>query len=62
MIYIVYIFDIKDIVSKKEVFNFLLEADCKSQAMDLAHTKAQEMYPEVKKLLEIKEVQYDSMR
>lgn len=50
------VFDRSDIARPKWLGEFIVEGDCKSEALDKAHTKAQDVYAGHKLLLEIREV------
>jgi hypothetical protein len=50
--YIVTIFDIKNIAKPKQIDEVTVKADDKASACDKAHTVAEKMYPEVKRMIE----------
>lgn len=50
------VFDRSDITRPKWLGEFVVQADCKSEALDKAHITAQDVYAGHKLLIEIREV------
>lgn len=53
--FIVEIYDIKDIEHPKLLKEISLEADGRTYAIDKAHTEAERLYPEVKRMVHVRQ-------
>lgn len=56
MNFLVLVFDIKDLPSKKQIDEFTIVVDSKEDAQDLACILAEEKFPTISRLIEIKPV------
>lgn len=50
--FLIIVSDIENIAKPKYVGEFIVQASMKSEAVDKAHTRAQELFPAIKKLVE----------
>lgn len=54
--YKAFIYDIKNIIKPIKVDELPIKAEDRNEAMDKAHSKAEELYPTIKRMIEIAKV------
>jgi hypothetical protein len=52
--FLIVVFNIEDIQKPKKIDEFSVLASSKSEACDMGHTKAEELYPQIKRMVETK--------
>ena len=52
--YIVAIYDIEDIRNKKFLTEIKIIAESRSDVIDKAHTRAEKLYPEIKRMVHVR--------